>query len=84
MTTEAPEVGYLYSVIKPLVSFPDKVEILRMVDDKGTLLELSLHKEDMGKVIGKQGDTARAIRKIIRQFAAINNRHIALKINEPR
>lgn len=78
-----PEQIYLQSVISPLVSFPDDIRVDRKVDERGVLLELHLHREDMGKIIGKQGDTARALRRIMRQFGMMNESHIALKINEP-
>ena len=53
----------LISVIaKALVDFPDQVEIREVEGEKTTVLELRVAKEDLGKVIGKQGKTARATR----------------------
>lgn len=78
-----PEQTYLTALISPLVAYPEDVRVDRKVDDRGVLLELHLNAEDMGKVIGKQGDTARALRRIMRQFGMMNDSHIALKINEP-
>lgn len=75
---------YLKSLIDGLVTVQELVEIERIVDEKGILLTVTVHKEDMGKIIGKDGETARAIRKIMRQYAAIHDSHIAIKINEPK
>jgi predicted RNA-binding protein YlqC (UPF0109 family) len=74
---------YLYNIISPIVSLPEEISIIRQVDDKGVLLSLTINKADMGIIIGKDGDTARAIRKLIRQYAANRDAHISLKIIEP-
>lgn len=74
---------YILKIICPIVSNPLDVTIHRQQDEKGILLTVSLHKDDMGKIIGKQGETARAIRKIMHQYGATNGKHISVKINEP-
>lgn len=51
-------------VVKALVDNPDQVVIDRSVDERGVLLELTVAPEDMGKVIGKAGSTAKAIRTL--------------------
>lgn len=78
-----PEIQYLNAIILPLIAYPDNLRIVRTVDTLGILLEVILHKDDMGRVIGKNGETARAIRKIVRQYGMTNEAHIAIKINEP-
>jgi len=75
---------YLKTVISPLISFPDEIVIDKIIDDKGVLLSLTLHKEDMGKIIGKQGEMARALRRVLRQFGTLKEQSIALKILEPK
>lgn len=70
-------------VVKALVDSPDKVEIKRTVDERGVLLELLVAPEDMGKIIGKQGKTAIAIRSLLRVVGAKNNALVNLKITEP-
>lgn len=77
------EQDYTLRVICPLVANPLDVIVDRQVDDKGILLTIKLNKDDMGKIIGKQGETARAIRKIMHQYGATNGKHISVKINEP-
>lgn len=80
---ESQEAIYIKSIVQPLVSYPEDVKVDRKVDERGVLIELSLNANDMGKIIGKQGETARALRRIMRQYGMINESHISLKINEP-
>lgn len=70
-------------VVKALVSHPDDVAVRRSVDDMGVLLELSVNPEDMGKVIGKAGATAKSIRTLLRVLGSRNDARVNLKIIEP-
>ena len=70
-------------VVKALVSHPEDVEVKRSVDDMGVLLELSVNPEDMGKVIGKAGATAKSIRTLLRVLGSRNDARVNLKIIEP-
>ena len=74
---------FLSYVVKALVDSPDKVEISRVVDEMGVLLTLKVDQEDMGKIIGRQGNTAKAIRTLLRVVGMKNNARVNLKINEP-
>lgn len=82
MTTEK-DVQFLEYVIKALVDNPDKVSVTRKVDELGVLITLDVAPEDMGKVIGRQGNTASAIRTLLRVVGMKNNARVNLKINEP-
>lgn len=77
------DVGFLEHVVKALVTHPDDVKIKRTVDEMGVLMTLDVHPDDMGKVIGKAGNTAKAIRILLRVVGMKNNSRINLKINEP-
>lgn len=70
-------------IVKGLVSYPDDVKTERKIDQMGVLIELSVNPEDMGKVIGKSGNTAKALRTLLRVMGAKNNARINLKITEP-
>jgi len=70
-------------IIKALVDSPDEVSINRTVDEMGVLLTLSVGPADMGKVIGRQGNTAKAIRTLLRVIGMKTNSRVNLKINEP-
>jgi len=74
---------FLEYVVKELVDHPENVKIDRTVDEMGVLLTLDVHPEDMGKIIGRQGNTAKAIRTLLRVVGMKNNARVNLKINEP-
>lgn len=74
---------FLDYVIKGLVDVPEKVVINRTVDEMGVLLTLAVDPLDMGKVIGRSGNTAKAIRTLLRVVGMKNNARVNLKINEP-
>lgn len=70
-------------IVKGLVEHPDEVKIDRAVDEMGVLLTLNLNPDDMGKVIGRSGNTAKAIRTLLRVVGMKHNARVNLKINEP-
>lgn len=74
---------FLEFVVKALVDSPDKIKISRTVDEMGVLLTLVVDNADMGKIIGKSGNTAKAIRTLLRVVGMKNNSRVNLKINEP-
>ncbi len=74
---------FLEYVVKALVDFPDSVKIKRTVDEMGVLLTLTVHQDDMGKIIGRSGATAKAIRTVLRVVGMKNDARVNLKIEEP-
>jgi hypothetical protein len=74
---------FLEYVVKALVDNPNDVEIKRSVDEMGVLLTLKVHKDDMGKIIGRSGATAKAIRTVLRVVGMKNEARVNLKIEEP-
>lgn len=74
---------FLEFVVKGLVEHPEDVKVNRAVDEMGVLLTLDLNAEDMGKVIGRSGNTAKAIRTLLRVVGMKHNARVNLKINEP-
>lgn len=77
------DVEYLTLVVKGLVSQPEEVRVERTTDEQGVLLTLSLAKGDMGKIIGKMGNTAKAIRTLMHTFGYNVKEVIFVKILEP-
>ena len=75
--------AFLEHVVKSLVDSPDDVKVQRVVDEIGVLLTLDGHPDDMGKIIGRSGNTAKAIRTLLRVVGMKNNARVNLKINEP-
>jgi len=67
-------------MVKSLVDHPDQVEIREIEGEKSTILELKVTKEDIGKVIGKHGRIARAIRTIISAAATKSGKRVVLEI----
>jgi uncharacterized protein len=74
---------FLDFVVKAIVGKPDAVKTERIIDERGVLLTLDVDPSDMGYVIGRQGQTARAIRTLLKIVGAKNNARVNLKINEP-
>lgn len=74
---------FLDYVVKSLVDHPESVKVSRVVDEMGVLLTLDVHQDDMGKIIGRSGNTAKAIRILLRVVGMKNNARVNLKINEP-
>ena len=74
---------FLESVVKALVDHPESVHINRTVDEMGVLLTLDVHAEDMGKIIGRSGNTAKAIRTLLRVVGMKNEARVNLNLNEP-
>jgi uncharacterized protein len=83
MNTSNFDREFLEYVIKALVDNPNDVKITRTVDEMGVLMTLEVNAADMGKVIGRDGNTAKAIRTLLRVVGMKNNSRVNLKINEP-
>ncbi|OFV86506.1 MAG: RNA-binding protein [Acidobacteria bacterium RBG_16_68_9] len=65
-----------------LVSHPEAVQVKETQGDTASVLELKVAKEDLGRIIGKQGRTAKSIRTILNAAAARTNRKVVLEIIE--
>ncbi|MFA5248343.1 MAG: KH domain-containing protein [Patescibacteria group bacterium] len=70
-------------IVKTIVGNPDKVQVERTVDEMGVLLTLKTDPSDMGYVIGRKGQTAQAIRTLLKIVGAKNNARVNLKIYDP-
>ena len=70
-------------VVKAIVNKPEDVKTDRTVDERGVLITLHVNPEDMGYVIGRQGQTARAVRTLLKIVGAKNNARVNFKIHEP-
>jgi uncharacterized protein len=71
-------------VAKSLVNNPDAVEVKETEGDTASVLELRVAKDDLGRIIGKQGRTAKSIRTILNAAASRTNRKVVLEIVEDR
>ena len=67
-------------IVKTLVNNPDKVQVERRIDEKGVLLSLTVDPEDVGRVIGRHGVTAQAMRVLLRALGTKQDARYNLKI----
>lgn len=74
---------FVQYVVKSIVDNPDAVTTVRSVDEMGVLIELTVDPSDMGKIIGKEGKNAQAVRTLLRVLGAKENARVNLKIVEP-
>ncbi|EOA2267743.1 TPA: KH domain-containing protein [Listeria monocytogenes] len=72
----------ILSIVKPLVDHPEDVVITPEETDTSLTYKLSVSKEDMGRVIGKQGRIAKAIRTLVYAVGYKNDKKIRLEIIE--
>ncbi len=62
----------VHLLVTSLVEYPDDVKIEKKVNDDGTMFEVAVHGDDVGKIIGRQGRVIKAIRTLVRAAASIN------------
>lgn len=74
---------FLDYLVRALVDNPSAVKTDRKVDEMGVLITLKVDPADMGKIIGRNGATAKAIRSLLRVVGIKNNARVNLKIEEP-
>lgn len=66
-------------IIKNLVDKPEEIQVTEKNDEKGVCYEVKVAKDDMGKVIGKQGKMAKAIRSIVKALAAKEHKRVSVE-----
>jgi len=70
------------NIARALVDNPGEVQVSAVEGEQTTVVELRVHQEDLGKVIGKQGRTARAIRTLLAAAGTKSNKRVLLEILE--
>ena len=81
--TEFADQKFIEFLVTAIVDHPDDVKVERKVDEMGVLLLLKVNPQDMGQIIGRDGNTAKAIRALLRIVGIKNNARVNLKIEEP-
>ena len=71
----------LVEIVKPIVDNPDEVVVVERTSGDMTVLELTVAKSDIGKVIGRGGKIAKSIRNVVRAAAAKENKRVIVDIN---
>lgn len=72
----------LKTILENLVDQKDQVQVTRVDDERGVLLKVKVAKEDMGKVIGKQGRVAKAIRIVMKAITSKENKKVGIIFEE--
>jgi uncharacterized protein len=80
---QSVEEQFVAYVVKLIVNNPEAVVINRTVDEMGVLITLQVDQEDMGRIIGKDGQTAKSLRTMLRVIGSRNEKRVNLKILEP-
>lgn len=75
--------AFVEYVVKAMVDHPEDVACDRTVDEMGVLITLKVNPEDLGQVIGRQGQTAKSLRTLLRVVGAKHHARVNLKIYEP-
>lgn len=83
MAAKPKDQEFVEYIVKAIVGHPDEVTTERTVDEMGVLITLKVNQEDMGYVIGRQGQTARSIRTLLKIVGAREKARVNLKIYEP-
>jgi len=83
MAAKQKDQEFVEYIVKAIVGHPDEVTTERTVDEMGVLITLKVNQEDMGYVIGREGQTARSIRTLLKIVGAREKARVNLKIYEP-
>ncbi len=75
--------AFVEYVVKAMVDRPEDVSTDRTVDEMGVLITLKVNPQDLGQIIGRQGQTAKALRTLLRVVGAKHHARVNLKIYEP-
>lgn len=79
---QSPDVAFVEFNVRSIVERPEDIKIERTVDEKGVLLQLTVHPDDLGRVIGKAGANAQSLRTLLRALGTKNDARYHLKITD--
>lgn len=82
MSQESEDITFIASIVTSLTGAVDCFTIKRSMDEKGVLIELSVDQPHFGRVVGRNGATAKAIRQLLRALGTKNDARYGLKISE--
>ena len=83
IATELPGTGFLRYVLESLVEDVDELQVESVEDDLGILHTIKVSERDMGKLIGKGGQTIKALRTLLRIIGSNSSKRVNLKVLEP-
>jgi len=79
---QSPDIAFVEFIVRAIVENPDDVKLDRSVDEKGVLLQLTVHPDDLGRVIGKNGANAQSVRTLLRALGTKNDARYHMKITD--
>lgn len=82
-SADVPGFSFLKYVLDQLIDDKDQMKLESQIDDLGILLTIQVSESDMGKVIGKNGQTIKALRTLLRIIGGNNEQRVNLKVLEP-
>jgi len=82
-TDNHPDKGFIEYLLKKILDNPEDIKVVRTIDDLGVLITVEVNQNDMGTLIGKNGQTAKSIRTILRIIGSKQNERVNLKIIDP-
>jgi predicted RNA-binding protein YlqC (UPF0109 family) len=82
-TAPLPGYDFLRFVLEQIVEDKESLKIEQRLDDLGVLLTVHVAEKDMAKLIGKQGQTVKSLRTLLRVVGGISNQRINLRVIEP-
>ena len=74
---------YLDNIIRPLLTKPEALMVEESEDERGRLLSISIAKADMGRIIGKGGETISAVRTLVHTAGSQQGLRVSVKVLEP-
>lgn len=74
---------YLKYLVQGMVAWPEDVKVTHQTDEMGVLMNINVHQDDMGRVIGRKGETSKALRTIMRVVGSRYDARVNVKILEP-
>jgi predicted RNA-binding protein YlqC (UPF0109 family) len=82
MSPDTPEVAFIRNLAEALCDDPNSIEIEETTDEQGVLIRLYVAGSDLGRIIGRKGTTATAIRTLLRGLASKNGTRCSFKVNK--
>lgn len=73
---------WVIGVLSPLCDSPEKLKIKEEYDDRGVLLTVYAVRKDLSRIIGKEGNTVKAVRTLLKHIATKNQLHFSLKVDD--
>lgn len=81
---EKPHVNLVRNIAEALCEYHDQIEIKDSIDERGVLIQLYVSPSDLPRVIGKGGETANAIRMVLRALGQLHNARYSFKVDSAR